>query len=560
MAQSNHGAKRVKPGGNAGERNLDIQVDKDGLRWTLRAGLEELPGQLSIALSGPDHPGPDLKTSRLRRVRKVIVAPPCGFADHPDGAREVVVKEHTPHGPAAILRSWFVGSPAAREWRIVCFLHSRGVAVPEPLGFGRRVAGRRGGIVVLQAIAGAVTLEDILMGRAAIGVSRRILARRTGRLVRAMHDAGVRHPDLHAANLLVSPEGTLTLIDFHSARIASKPLSFHDRMRDLIPFAGAFLVCARSIDRLRFFKAYCDGLGSLESFEIAVKNLESAAWSRLRKFLKKYDLRPLRRGKAFAPLHIHGRRGMGVRNRRASDLARSLGTDPVEMLGRVGFPIKVDQDSSVYSLPYDGERFVVKVYHRPGVTNWLKRLVGRCRARAAWVAGHRLRARLLPAPQPLLYLTDRAVSFRGRSLVVFEEATGIPTLDRFAQSAAHVEKRRTLCALARGVARMHNFFLTNRDLKAQNILVDREGAPVFVDPDGVAEAAEITIGLMARDLMRLNASFLPGGSFSATDRLRFLKSYARARRLSRSTVDVLRAAITTRTLAKWARWRRAGKN
>ncbi len=544
MAQSNHSAKRVKPGGNAAADDLDIGADKNGLRWTVRAGLEDLPDRLSRALSESDQRGPVFKSSKLRTVRKVVL-----------DLGEVVVKEHTLYGPAAILRSLFLGSPAAREWRIVRFLHGRGVAVPEPLG----LKARKGGIIVLEAIADAVTIEDILLGRATVGTSRRILARRAGCLVRAMHDAGVGHPDLHAANLLVSPEGTLKLIDFHSARIARKPLSFHARMKDLIPFAGAFLVCGSRTDRLRFFKAYCDGLGCPGPFKHAAKNLESAAWSRLRKFLKKYDRRPLRSGKAFASLHIHGRRGMSERSRRASELARFLGADPIETLGREGSPIKVDRGSSVYSLPFGTDRFVVKVYDRPGVANWIKRLAGRCRARAAWIAGHRLRARLLPAPRPVLYLADPIVSFRGRSLIVFEEATGLPTLDRFARDAPPSERRRTMRALARGVARMHNFFLANRDLKAQNILVDREGAPLFVDPDGVTEAAEITVGLMARDLMRLNASFLPGGRVSATDRVRFLHSYARARRLGRATVRALHTSIAKRTLAKWAKWRRAAK-
>jgi len=562
MAQSNHSAKRVKHGAKAVADDLPVGIEKDGWRWTVGAGLGGLPDRLARALCERDRSGRIFKSSRLRTVRKVAVDSPGDGSGRLDRLGAVVVKEHTSSGPAAILRAIFLGPPAAREWRIVRFLHGRGVAVPEPLGMGLRGGGlwpAKSGIIALEAVEGAVTLEDLLLGRGSVTVSRRHLARRAGLLVCAMHDAGVGHPDLHAANLLVSPEGALKLIDFHSARIARKPLSFRARMKDLIPFAGAFLVCAGRTDRLRFFKAYCKGLAPARPLKAAARDLESAAWRRLRKFLKKYDRRPLKSGKAFAPLRVHGRRGMSDTSPEASELARFLGPDPIETLGREASPIKVDRGSSVYSLPFGAGRFVVKVYDRPGVANWIKRLAGRCRARAAWTAGHRLRARLLPAPRPVLFLSDPPLSFSGRSLIVFEEAVGMPTLDTFARHAPPAAMGRTSSALAGNIARMHNFFLTNRDLKAQNILVDREGAPLFVDPDGVAEAASITIDVMARDLMRLNASFLPGGSLSATDRVRFLHSYARARRLGKDAVRALHGALAKRTLAKWATWRRASK-
>ncbi len=548
------------------EDEPDIRTEKDGLLWTVRPGLEDLPGELSRLLSRPDRPGRaarDLKSSKLRRVRQIALDSADRSSSRLGTTGDVVVKEHTLLGPAALVRSWFLGNPATREWRILRFLHGRGVKVPEPLALGTpgrtRLPAKRA-VVVLRAIPGAVTLEDILLGKAAGPAPRHDLARRAGRLICAMHDAGVRHPDLHAANLLVSPDGELNLIDFHSARICRAPLTFDARVADLIPFAGSFLVCANRTDRLRFFKAYRQTLGRPDRALSDAKKIDSAAWKRLAKFLIKHDRRPLRKGKAFMFLRIHGRKGMGEKTRRAADLGHFLGPDPEDTLFEEGVVLKKDRLSSVYSLPFAGERFVAKIYRRPGFVNALKRLLGHCRARRAWVAGHCLRTRLLPAPRPVFFLSDPIGSWRGISLIVFEEAAGLPRLDGFVKNAEPREKKRALCSLAHNLARMHNLFLANRDLKAQNILVDSGGAPVFVDPDGVRSAANISPEIMARDLMRLNASFPPRGPVSAADRIRFLNIYARARHLDSAATLALRTAIAARTLAKWSGWRRQGRS
>jgi 3-deoxy-D-manno-octulosonic acid kinase len=104
---------------------------------------------------------------------------------------------------------------AFREWRLLTRLSAAGLPVPRPVA--ARV--RRSGPVYTADIL-TVYLPDtrklsayIAEGRVPEGCWRRV-----GRLVRAVHDHGVDHPDLTAHNLLVDARGEVFLVDFDNAR------------------------------------------------------------------------------------------------------------------------------------------------------------------------------------------------------------------------------------------------------------------------------------------------------------------------------------------------------
>ena len=530
-----------------------------GLRWTFADGFGGLPGVLAPLLGRRETVTPQeeqLKSSAVRKVRLVEIPPDArsGAGDLPN----LILKEHILGGPGAMMRAVLSGRPARREWTVMRHLCRAGVPVPEPLALGEPtelLPRRSGGVLALRAVAGAVTLEDLLLGRKPLPAPARTLADELGRIVRAMHDAAVTHPDLHAANILVSPGGALRLIDFHSAAIRTAPLPIAARLRDLTRLSGAFLMAGRRTERFRFFRAYCRGLDGMKEIRSEARTLEATAWKRLGRFLKKHDKRPLRSGRAFLSLAVNGWRGMGENSERATRLARLLTPRPAEILDNEGRGIKRDTSSTVHSLSCNGGRYIVKVYSRPCPWQRTKAFFLGSRAQKAWINGHRLLFRLLPAARPVLYLNQSFFARGGRSIVVFEEAVNLPTLDRYAARASRRALENTIDRLARTVARMHNFFLANRDLKAQNILIDGKGAPLFVDPDGVRPAPVAGLYIMARDLMRLNASFHHGGPVKKTDRLRFLSAYARARRLDGEMENALRSRIAELTKAKWDRWR-----
>ncbi|MCE9636276.1 MAG: lipopolysaccharide kinase InaA family protein [Planctomycetes bacterium] len=141
-----------------------------------------------------------------------------------------------------------------------------GVPVCEALGFVSRSAGGifRRGWLVLRELPGARDLLAVLSAPLAAARRRAILAA-AGRAVRALHDAGFDHPDLHLKNLLLddaqSGEVTVRVLDLdRTVRVDRLPrerrlagLFRFDRYAAKQAAAGAPITRA---DRLRVFVAY----------------------------------------------------------------------------------------------------------------------------------------------------------------------------------------------------------------------------------------------------------------------------------------------------------------
>ncbi len=111
---------------------------------------------------------------------------------------------------------------ARREWRALTQLNAVGIPVPAALAHVRLASGEH--VVVTEWIDGtplALALAD--------GARRRALVAAVGALVRALHDAGWVHRDLHRENILIA-NGAPVLIDLQAARRARSTAA---RLRDL---------------------------------------------------------------------------------------------------------------------------------------------------------------------------------------------------------------------------------------------------------------------------------------------------------------------------------------
>ena len=518
-----------------------MRGDERSLRWTLNPdyGATRRDPREILAEARRDR-GAEVKSSRVRAVYRLPATP-----DRPG----LVVKVYHARGLDPV-KSLFLGAPAEREWKALLALRAAGVRVPVPVAFGRmRGLSPRRSVLITEAVEGAATLEAILLGEARAPRNRRDLARAAGVLIRNMHRAGVIHRDLHAANLLADPEGRLWLLDLHGARLGRVP-SFERALADLIAFAGAFMVHGTRTDRLRFFRAYADD----PRFRDRARRVEEAARTRLAEFLLRFDRRCLRPGHLFRGVMAPDLSGVAERTDRAPELARRLDPYSETLLERTGRLLHAGISTRVYAVTWDGNPYIVKAYLNPGLTREVKRLVEGSKARRAWLGYHRLRFRGLPTPRPVLYLEEPFPGPAGRSYLVTEGGDEWITLDRRLEGADTALRRKALANLAFLLARMHRLFLRNRDLKAQNILVNFEGDIRFIDPDGVGSMRDPSTYLIARDLMRLNASFPPGGAVPLTDRLRFLDRYLLHARFS----DIDRAALWRETYfltwRKWDRW------
>lgn len=201
---------------------LRLKVDeREALAW--------LPGYevavREVAAHPESLPGAGLGGRRgLRRVRT---------ADGP-----VLVREYGKGGLLRALRgrlfrgAWRPLEELVLQRRLLAL----GVPVSEAVGCVvlRRPGGWRG-FLLLREVEQALDLEAVLYGqRPPCRAARRVLLERAGVAVRALHDAGVPHPDLHPKNLLVTSEGRVLVLDLDRARPCEGLLPEETRLSNLV--------------------------------------------------------------------------------------------------------------------------------------------------------------------------------------------------------------------------------------------------------------------------------------------------------------------------------------
>jgi tRNA A-37 threonylcarbamoyl transferase component Bud32 len=106
---------------------------------------------------------------------------------------------------------------------------------------------------------------------------------------------------------------------------------------------------------------------------------------------------------------------------------------------------------------------------------------------------------------------------------------------------------------------MHDRAVSHRDLKASNLLLEMGYSPMLIDLVGVRAGESVSFARRARELARLNASFLTCHAVTSTVRLRFLSAYLSAgERPSRDWKEWW-SAISGATQAKIAKNQRSGR-
>jgi len=417
---------------------------------------------------------------------------------------------------------------------------------------------------------------------------RQRLAVALARFLAKMHAAGIVHHDLHANNLLLSlgpdDEPHLYLIDLHDVRLGAA-LGWAVRRDNLVVLNRWFTMRASRTDRMRFWRAYsaaayseggqgfrpvlddcfasplpvgqpeapareknslagasgCQArplAGNLRIGHLA-RDLEERTWQSNLRFWAGRDRRCLVNNRYYRRVRSAAAAGHAV-----SDLDRAaldtLLADPDEPFRRPGVVLLKDSRSSTvaeFDLPVDGEPRRV-IYKRFRVTSWtdpLTALLRRTPALRSWVNGQGLRERCLPTPRPLLVLHRRRRGLAHEGYLITEKvldaeelaghAAGLhalPDPERRPQWRALIEQ------LARLVADLHRRQISQRDLKAANILVQRTAlgpALWLIDLVGVTVHRQLSRGRRVQNLTRLHASFHADPGLTRTDRLRFLRTY-----------------------------------
>ena len=217
-------------------------------------------------------------------------------------------------------------SKARVEFDMVTAAAERGIPTIYPLALAEQNTrvGSGESILVTRSLEGCIPLHFFLAAilptyaepRAA--QVRQVLATELGKLVARIHDAGILHYDLHAANLLVrvsdDDQVQLFVIDLLAVKIGP-PLDWPTSRENLVMINCWFSYRVSRADRLRFWKAYFEarGLGVWQRDEFGVKRylhelpeMEELTWRRNLQFWKRRDKRCLLSNRYYRCINAEG--------------------------------------------------------------------------------------------------------------------------------------------------------------------------------------------------------------------------------------------------------------
>jgi tRNA A-37 threonylcarbamoyl transferase component Bud32 len=400
-----------------------------------------------------------------------------------------------------------------------------------------------------------------------------------GGFVARMHDAGLRHHDLHAGNMLLrlgaDDRPLLFLIDLHATELG-RPLVW-EASRDNLSVLGRWfsLRCERS-ERLRFLRNYLKsrrdwaGNGPSQSEAVLARELEDQTWQSNLGFWRNRDARCLSSNRYYHRVKRGPHRGHAVRDLDRDQLAALL-ANPDEVFEREGVTLIKDSPSSTVTeltVIVDGARRQA-IFKRFRITTWRDpwlALVRPTGALRSWIMGQGLRERCLPTPRPLavFHRLDHGRPAEGYLLVEkVETARDVKRFVAELQQRGVAERRRVLRdaveQLAVLIRELHHCQLSHRDLKAANILVTGSAEFTLIDLVGVRRHRRLGQVRRMHNLTRLHVSFHRDPAISRTDKLRFLRVYLQWGLFGRKRWKEWWRQVEQATLKKLDRNKRVGR-
>jgi len=310
------------------------------------------------------------------------------------------------------------------------------------------------------------------------------------------------------------------------------------------------------VERFCFWKA----LGENHDLPIPQpQQVTEAMWRYRRKFYRGRDRRWRRFNKYVAPVREKRYRGRVVTDwldavRNVLSACADPFCDPDAKV------LKHSETSTVVEANWSGRTpIILKRDNRPGLGRKVKEVFLSSRAVRGWRIGHGLLTRGIATARPVAVLERRVCGFLLDSLLATEKIEGAIRLDFWVrQTQSANQRRRIIEQLARLIERMHYLGISQRDLKAPNVLVrQRRGGDLklyLVDLDGLRLGRRVCRRRRVQNLMRLNVSADEIGHISRTDRLRFLRAYLRPGQPVSPSVNYQRWGVESRAVRDMRRW------
>lgn len=486
------------------------------------------------------------------------------------------VKHNYVHDQRAWFRQLVRPSKARIEFDRVVAAAERGIPTIHPLALAEQETrvGSGESILITQSLEECIPLHFFLAAvlptfsepRAAR--LRQHLASELGKLVARIHDAGILHHDLHAANLLVrvgdDDRVQLFVIDLLAVKMGP-PLDWAQSRENLVMINCWFTFRVNRADRLRFWKAYFEArkLGVWQRDRYGTKHyakdlheIEELSWQRNLRFWQRRDKRCLHNCRYYRKVKGAGGVGHAVMEIADDDLTELLRDPDAPFAARGVAVLKESVSSTVIEMDFRVNGQVRRViYKRFRVTSWkdpLASLVRPTPALRSWIHGQGFRERGLPTARPFVVLHRRKLGMYHEGYLLTEKIAHADDLHDYIHNldaAPYGQRllRQLIDRVARTIRALHQRQLSHRDLKAANILARRWDAPPqepsaysqdiqnllympessvwLIDLVGVERFTELTRSRRVQNLSRLNASFVDSPRITRTDRLRFLLTY-----------------------------------
>lgn len=457
-----------------------------------------------------------------------------------EGIGEVFVKECLVPDLRDRLKYLFRPPKAFSEHRTLVRLREAGIPAPEPLA----VASKRNGaflessILVTRSLGDVVPLGGYVLERidAATHAETAAFTERFARFVRGLHDAGVRHRDFHASNVMVASNASaFHLVDVDGVSMGGS-LTANARLANLSVIGHFFCRVVPRHWRLRFLKAH---LGADADWRAAARSVECRAERGMRKIWASRDRRILGQNKYFRHVRVGNLIGHRRRTREALAAVRLFEKgDPCENTART---LKSSRSSevAVIDVEAEGTSRPVCCKRRNTQRGW-KALFDpfrMSRGKRGFLFGAAFENRHLPTPHVLAALDERRRCCLSASFLLTEYIDGAENLaavlTRRKESPLYsrliADKPSLIERLAGIIRQMHWCGFSMRDLKAANILVyEREGRLDFmlIDLDGVRFYPRgVPREVAARNLGRLYFDVALLGAVSRREALSFLRRY-----------------------------------
>lgn len=523
------------------ENHVDFELS--GYRWKIKSEYADDFRRriIPLALSGKDSPGLRVVSRKHARDSFIVSAS--------DSCPETFVKIHKNYKSRDWLKALILPTRARAEWRAGSRMLASGLPVAEPLGYGEL---RKGGIaagcaLIVRALENCKKLSSHLHDNYRGGPPRVPAGERDefltafGALIRRMHDAGFRHPDLHADNIMVDGRESpprLWLVDLHSVTHTAL-LSDRARTADLAKLIFSLRGFLSEPQLCEILAAYRPEAGHEET-AARLGRLLNAADSLRKKRVKSRAKRCLKTSGSFVVEKTGGRK-LYRRRDFSADAVLGYVERHGEIIASSGPGLVKGSAKSVLtrfeSSAGSDEYIYVKEFKNTGLIRLLEMIFYTHRGRRAWKAGHRLLRLGIPGAELIALVESGRFGMTDTSYLIMKEIPNATRLNAFLlqryfrisgglTSEEALEKRELIRMGARALREFHSEKIYHKDLSAKNVLVsrDEDGRPRFycVDTDSIQFPPRLSLRRKMKNLGQLNG--LPA-CVTTADRVRFYKEY-----------------------------------